>query len=188
VRDDDPRSDAELLAACGEEPEAFGVFYDRHARVLLGFFYRRTLCAEMAADLAAETFAAAFLQRRRYRDTGAPTRAWLLGIGRRELSRALRKQRVETRARERLGVPRIEVDDASLERIEELVDIEPMAAALRQALDAMSPKLAGAVMLRVAHDLPYDEVAARLGCSEGAARVRVARGLAQLEQLLEVRG
>ncbi|MFS8096750.1 RNA polymerase sigma factor [Lentzea alba] len=186
--DEDLRSDAQLLAAAGEDAEAFGVFYDRHVRVLLGFFYRRTLCAEMAADLTAETFAAAFINRRRYRDTGAPTRAWLLGIGRRELSRALRKQRVETRARERLGLPRLEVDDQSLERIEELVDVTPLVTAVKQALSSMSPKLADAVLLRVAHDLPYEEVAARLGCSEGAARVRVARGLARLEELLEVSG
>jgi DNA-directed RNA polymerase specialized sigma24 family protein len=35
-------------------------------------------------------------------------------------------------------------------------------------------------------DLPYREVAKRLGCSEGAARVRVARGLARLAEILEV--
>jgi len=50
----------------------------------------------------------------------------------------------------------------------------------------MSPRVAAAVALRIAEDLPYHEVARRLGCSEGAARVRVTRGLDQLAQLLEV--
>lgn len=100
----DPRTDAQLLADSGQDAEAFGIIYDRHVRAMLGYFYRRTLCAEMAADLASETFAAAFLQRRKYRDTGAPTRAWLVGIGRRQLANALRRQQVETRARERLGM------------------------------------------------------------------------------------
>jgi RNA polymerase sigma-70 factor (ECF subfamily) len=109
-----------VLAA--DDPEAFGVFYDRHVLALLGFFYRRTACAESAADLTAETFAAAFVARRRYRDLGAPARARLIGIGRRKLARSFR----------------------------------------------------------------YAEVARRLGCSEGAARVRVARALAKLEALLEV--
>ncbi len=36
-----------------------------------------------------------------------------------------------------------------------------------------------------AHDLPYTPPAQRLGCSEGAARVRVARGLSQLVDELE---
>jgi DNA-directed RNA polymerase specialized sigma24 family protein len=40
-------------------------------------------------------------------------------------------------------------------------------------------------VLRVGHDLPYAEVARRLGCSEGAARVRVTRALTRLADLLE---
>jgi RNA polymerase sigma-70 factor (ECF subfamily) len=42
-----------------------------------------------------------------------------------------------------------------------------------------------AVRLRVVDELPYAQVAQRLGCSEGAARVRVTRGLAQLAEVLE---
>ena len=50
-------TDEDLLAS--RETEAFGVFYDRHARTLLGYFARRTQSAEVAADLTAETFASA---------------------------------------------------------------------------------------------------------------------------------
>jgi DNA-directed RNA polymerase specialized sigma24 family protein len=39
----------------------------------------------------------------------------------------------------------------------------------------------------VAMDLPYDEVATRLGCSQGAARVRVSRGLDALLIRMESR-
>jgi DNA-directed RNA polymerase specialized sigma24 family protein len=62
-------SDAELLRQSTRRPEAFGEFYDRHAEPLLGFFARRTWDAQEAADLTAETFAAAFASRRRYRDS-----------------------------------------------------------------------------------------------------------------------
>jgi RNA polymerase sigma-70 factor (ECF subfamily) len=86
----DPRTDAELLLVSGDDAEAFGVFFDRHAGSLLGYFYRRTACAETAAELCAETFAEAFAKRRRYRDTGAPARAWLYTIARRQLARMLR--------------------------------------------------------------------------------------------------
>src|SRR5512133_2251953 len=50
-------TDEDLL--CSEDPEAFGVFYDRHVRALLAYFARRTGDAEVAADLTAETFASA---------------------------------------------------------------------------------------------------------------------------------
>ena len=183
----DTRSDAELLAASARDPEAFGVFYDRHVRAVLAFFYRRTACPQTAADLAAETFAAAFAARRRYRDQGAPALAWLLGIARHQFSGALRRRRVDDRARRRLGMQRIELDDVSLERIEELADMAALRQEIDEALGALTPKLAEAVSLRVALELPYAEVARRIGCTEGTARVRVARGLDKLAQLLEAR-
>ena len=110
-------SDAELLVASAGDPEAFGRFYDRYAVALLGWFVRRTADPQTAADLTAETFAQAFASRRRYRDTGAPAFTWLLGIARHQLSGALRRRRVDDRARRRLGLERIELDDESLHRI-----------------------------------------------------------------------
>jgi RNA polymerase sigma factor (sigma-70 family) len=178
------KSDAELLRGSVEDPELFGIFYDRHVSALLSFFYRRTASAQPAADLTAETFAEAFLSRGRYRDTGAPARAWLLGIARHELSRSIRRQQAESRARKRLGIARTVVEDPDLERIEELDDFKPLRSAVQEAVRRLPPALSSAVVLRVADDLPYPEVARRLGCSEKAARARVSRALARLEGFL----
>jgi RNA polymerase sigma-70 factor (ECF subfamily) len=178
-------TDADLLRESARRPEAFGEFYDRHAEPLLAFFARRTWDAQEAADLTAETFAVAFAARRRYRDTGAPAYAWLLGIARHQLGRSLRRRRVDDRARRRLGIEPVQLDDVSLTRIEELADLQAMRPALSAALDQLPTATARAVALRVTDELPYAEVADRLGCSEGAARVRVMRGLDQLADLLE---
>jgi hypothetical protein len=59
------RTDAELLVRSAQDPEAFGIFYDRYAERLLTYFARRTWDAQDTADLTAETFAAAFAARRR---------------------------------------------------------------------------------------------------------------------------
>src|SRR5439155_18104730 len=72
---DESRTDAELLKASAHDVEAFGRFYDRHAAAVAAFFVRRTGCPHLAADLTAETFAAAFVSRRCYRDTGPPALA-----------------------------------------------------------------------------------------------------------------
>ncbi|HEV7496104.1 RNA polymerase sigma factor, partial [Baekduia sp.] len=69
-----------LLARSTRDPAAFGVFYERHERLVLGFFLRRVGDPELAADLAGETFAVALLAARRYRGGGAPASAWLIGI------------------------------------------------------------------------------------------------------------
>ncbi len=88
------------------------------------------------------------------------------------------------RARRKLGVPREHLDAADLERIEAAVADAPLFDALRLALSGLPASQADALRLRVMEDLPYPEVAARLGCSEGAARVRVSRGLAALHDSL----
>lgn len=177
-------SDADLLRSSSKDSEAFGLLYDRHAEAVLRFLVRRTGSGELAAELTAETFARAYIYRRRFRDRGASARAWILGIARNVLSHTLRRQAASTRALRRLGISRLQIDDPSLERIEELFDSAPLRASLREAMAELSPAVSEALMLRVGQDLPYAEVAERLGCTVGAARVRVARGLNELAEKL----
>lgn len=97
-------TDAALLHAAATLSDAFGTFYDRHAQAVFRFLYRRTGCAETAADLCAETFAAAFVQRRRFRDTGTTARPWLYGIAKNLLGHYLRGT-VDHEPAGRLGDP-----------------------------------------------------------------------------------
>ncbi len=184
----DDESDAGLLRTSARDPEAFGRFYDRHAPALLAYFYRRTGCAETAADLTMETFAEAFAHRRRYRETGVGPRAWLFGIAGHQLGRLARRQRVSTRYRARLGIRESTAVDADdLARIEAMVDWAPVRDAVIAAVAALPPGEAAAIRLRIGDDLPYAEVAARLQCSEPAARMRVMRALNRIQDALEVR-
>jgi hypothetical protein len=109
----DPPRDEELLAAStGGDGEAFGVFYARHEDIVLAFFLRRSVNAEIAADLAAETFAQALRSAHRFVAGPAPAVAWLFGIARNVLADSLRRGRVEEAARrtERTQRPRLRLD------------------------------------------------------------------------------
>ena len=64
-----------------------------------------------AADLTAETFARAWLARRTFRDQRDGWRAVAARIGRNVLRESARHDRVETAARERLGLPRELAED-----------------------------------------------------------------------------
>ena len=123
----DERSDDDLLAATRTEPEAFAVFYRRHVEALLAYFARRTRNAELAADLTAETFAAALDGAHRHRPDKGPAVAWLYGIARRQLAHAARKGAVEDRARRRLGMARLQLTDEALERVEALATADASA-------------------------------------------------------------
>ena len=82
----------------------FDAFYRRESEGVLVFFARRTLDAEVALELTAETFAQAYLGFARLRARAPEQRqAWIYTIARRRLSRYRRRGRVERRALARLG-------------------------------------------------------------------------------------
>jgi len=178
-------TDAELIVASRDDPRAFRRLYDRRADELLAYFYRRVFDPEVAADLLAETFAVAFAKRHRFRDRGVPGVAWLYGIARKELSHWFRHQQVERRALAKLGVEVPGLDAASIALLETSAELDGYRTALAEALEQISTSERDAVRLRVVSELSYGEIAARLRCSEAAARTRVCRGLARLSELME---
>ena len=110
----DTRSDAELLAS--GVADDFGVFYERHVRVVTAYLARRTGRADVTFDLVAETFARALENRARHSASRGPAVAWLLAVARNLLIDAARRGRVADSARVRLSMTRIELDDDALER------------------------------------------------------------------------
>ena len=184
----DERTDNQLLSASAEDPDAFTELYRRHAEDLLRYFARRTLDPEAAAELTAETFAEAFASRGTYTDTGANGVAWLYGIAKHRLGRFCRSGRVDASARRRLGMPERELPPEDYERIEELVDLQPIREALVEALGSLAEEQRDALRLRVIDGLAYPDVARRLGVAEAAARQRVSRGLRRIALILQERG
>ena len=169
-------SDEELLAS--HELGSFALFYRAHVEGLLGFLRRRTGDAELAADLTAETFAAALAGRRRYRpELGSPT-AWLYGIASHQLAYSQRRAAAERRARRRLGMERIELLDADIERINALGE----AVNARAWLQRLAPEQRDAITAHVLQERGYAEIAAASHTSEEVVRKRVSRGLAAVRR------
>jgi RNA polymerase sigma-70 factor (ECF subfamily) len=179
------RSDDELLTASTGDPEAFGLFYDRHVHSVIGYFMSRTRDPEVAADLAAETFAAALQGRRGFDPRKGPAAGWLYGIARRKLADSLHRGRVEDRARRRLGLRRLELDDEALERIVAVADAQAGGSRAVALLDELPEDQREAVAARVLAEDDYPAIAARLDCSESVIRKRVSRGLAGLRARME---
>jgi RNA polymerase sigma factor (sigma-70 family) len=171
--------DEELLAQTPRRPAAFDEFYLRHEALVLAYFRRRVDSPDLALDLTAETFVQALASARRFRPGPEPAVAWLLAIARHVLLKSLRRGRVADRARRRLGVPVVAVEDADLERIDQLG-----SQSVAQLLSALPPEQAEAVRARVLDEESYGDLAARLRCSPLVARKRVSRGLATLREIV----
>jgi RNA polymerase sigma-70 factor (ECF subfamily) len=179
-------SDAELLGRTVSDPEAFGQFYDRFEREVLGFFYRATRRAEIAADLTAEVFAAALESVGAFNPQLGSARGWLFGIARHELADAWERGRVEDRARRRLAIEPLALTDEMLERIEQLGSERSVTAV--QLLAELPDDQRLAIAGRVLEERDYAELAASLSCSESVVRQRVSRGLRALKKRLEQTG
>jgi RNA polymerase sigma factor (sigma-70 family) len=178
----DRRSDSELLVASRVDPEAFGVFYDRHVRAVLAFFRRRVHAPEVAVDLTAETFAAALVAVGRFSAREEPARAWIFAIARHKLSDAIRRSEVDDRARRTLAMQPVELDDVALEAIEELAESRSL-----ELLDALPADQREAISAHHLDDRSYEEIAGELRCSQSVVRKRVSRGLASLRAELKRR-
>ena len=169
-------SDAQLIRRARREPEALGELYVRYRAPLYAWFRARAP-ESVASELTAELFAQAALGIPRFRDeAGGSAGPWLYGIARNLLRRHYERGRVEDAARRKLGMPvrSYELEVESLELRAEL------AGALRELPEGQRDALG----LRVLAELPYEDVAAELGITETAARLRVMRALAKLGRLL----
>jgi RNA polymerase sigma factor (sigma-70 family) len=175
-----PKTDEDLLVA--NTPKAFGEFYDRHARTVLGYFARRTHDPDAAADLTAETFASAIVAQRRFKPGGAPATAWLFAIASRRLADYQRRGYVDARTRRSLAMEPRPLAEEDREMIRLLA--EDATAELLAGLPADQRE---AVVAHVVEDRDYAELAEESQTSEAAIRQRVSRGLATLRRRMGAR-
>lgn len=166
--------------------EEFVRFYEHHAEPLLVFFTRRVFQPDVAFDLTAETFAQAFASRHRFRGRlDAEAAGWLYAIARHQLAAYLRRGKIERRALEALGIEVPTLSEDEYERVERLVGLPDLRAGVADGLARISTDHREALELRIVHELPYPQVARRLGVSEQTARARVSRGLRALAKAVD---
>lgn len=137
--------------------------YDALAGELLGYLWRLTRDREVATDLMQETFLIAMRDEVQLRDPDK-ARAWLYRIATRLAVRRLQRRRLIAF----LPFTGREMSEAGTPDIERI--------AVRQALAALSPEQAAAVVLHYAHGFTRAEIAQITGRSEETVKSRIARG------------
>jgi RNA polymerase sigma-70 factor (ECF subfamily) len=176
-----PVDEDALLIEARPGADAFAAFYRHFERSILRYFMRATGRAELAADLTAETFASALESLTGYDPAKGRADQWLFGIARNVLATSYRRGRVDAAARERLGLPKLILDDHASETIARLSASENRATL---ALAELPQEQRDAVEARVVQQRDYSEIAGELRCSEALVRKRVSRGLRALRTRL----
>jgi DNA-directed RNA polymerase specialized sigma24 family protein len=108
------QNEAALINAARSGAREFTAFYRYFERSVLGFFMSGTGRPDLAADLTAETFARALESIGSFDPDRGRADQWLFGIARNVLAESHRRGRVEAEARQRIGLPRLTLDDPDI--------------------------------------------------------------------------
>jgi RNA polymerase sigma-70 factor (ECF subfamily) len=169
-----------VLATLDGNRDAFGELVKRHQRQMYQLCYRFSGNHEDASDLAQDVFIRAFKGLRSFKGQSAFS-TWLYRIGVNVcLNRAAARGAPRT-----VALDRVEPADSRVERPDAALARRERANQIRAAITQLPRKQRAALILRVYHELPHDEIAEILGSSTGAVKANFFHALANLRKLLQ---
>ncbi len=179
-----PLSDAEVIGRSLDQPEAFGLIYDRHAPTVLRFLGRRA-GAEVAEGLLGDLFRIAFERRKTFDPSRASALPWLYGIGSNLLMKHRRGEARRLRASARMAADAEPVGRRASARA---LDARLLFPRVAEAIETLPDGEREALLLFAWEDLSYQGVAEALELPIGTVRSRLNRARAQLRERLEPGG
>lgn len=174
-------TDAVVIESSWQEPEQFAALFDRHAPYIHRYLARRA-GRQVADDLVAETFLAAFAKRDRYDLGHADARPWLYGIATNLINQHRRNEARQYRIRQAVGA---EPDaPGHAEQVAADVTAQAMRSLLYSALAALSAGDRDVLLLVAWEELTYAEVSQALAIPVGTVRSRLHRARTKTRQVL----
>jgi RNA polymerase sigma factor (sigma-70 family) len=154
------------------DPAAFAAIFDRHCDEILRYAHAR-LGRDLAEDVVAETFLAAFSRRDRYEVARADARPWLYGIAVRQIGKHRRAGARQLRLLR--SVPTEPPGEDPGGRAAERVSAEQLRPRLAAVLSGLSRDDRELLLLVAWTGLTYEEAAEALGMTVSAVRARLHR-------------
>jgi RNA polymerase sigma factor (sigma-70 family) len=180
-------TDAELWGrACAGDGAAFGDLFERHARAIYNFAFRRTADWTLAEDLTATVFLEAWRRRAEVRLDGESALPWLYGVAANVLRNQRRSSRRRTSALGRLPGAGDAPDFA--DDVAGRLDDEREMARLLELLERLPAEEQDVLALCSWQSLSYREAALALGVPVGTVRSRLSRARGSLRELADGNG
>ena len=164
-------TDDELMqrVSSKDDDRAYSELYHRHARRLMGFFYRQTGDDEaLAADLTQDTFMRVWTARDRF--SGSSFRTWLLTIGYNLLKNHYRHSEHE---KDYESFAKQTQEEASDNDIIDQLDQKAFDQALSLLLEKMPPESRLLFSLRFEEELTVPQIAVIMSVPEGTVKSRL---------------
>jgi RNA polymerase sigma-70 factor (ECF subfamily) len=175
----DPPPDASLLERIrSDDAGALDILLARYWSPVFAYALRMTRSRDVAADVAQEVFCRLWDRRASWRP-GDSVRGLLFRLARNTSVTEHRRQRVRERATDGFV-------ELYLERTPALLSAEraELRAALEREIAALPPRRREVFLLRMVHDLSYEEIAGVMGTSKQTVANQLSHALATLRRVL----
>ncbi|WP_318343946.1 RNA polymerase sigma factor [Flagellimonas baculiformis] len=168
-----------MLKVKSGDLDKLGLLYERHKKRLFGFFYNMGNNPSISEDLVQNVFVRILKYRHSFTGEG-PFTAWMFSMARNVGNDHYKKISREGVSR---GIAPEQVDKGTGDYLNETMDLQGDALMLNRALGLLPAEKREILLLSKYRELKFQEIGEILGCSEGAAKVRVHRALKDLKTI-----
>lgn len=179
------KSDEEIIGQVRNgHKQAYSILIGRYQRPIYNLMYRYSRSEADAADLTQEVFLRAYEKLNSF-ESGNRFFTWLYTL-------AVNRANDWARKRSRLQLNRTELAERmahpgdSEVRQEKILESREQLQQLQKAVDMLPDEIREILMLRYHEECSVREVARIFSISESAVKMRTARGLQQLKELMQV--
>jgi RNA polymerase sigma-70 factor (ECF subfamily) len=177
--------DGKLVERCLQgDDAAWEAIVTTYARRIHNLCYRYTGRKAEAEDLAQEIFIRIYQNLKAFRPEAGNLVNWILKVGRNLIIDHYRQTRRFQHAAGSEEMETMNLSDDKLPDAHRLVEQSEASRFLRDGLQALSPELKEAVILRDLEGMAYQEIAQLLNVPEGTVKSRINRGRIELAKLL----
>jgi len=166
-----------MLSVREGDTDKLGVLFERYHKNLYAFFLFQTRNVHVSEDLVQEVFFRMLKYCHTYRDK-SEFRTWMFAIARNARIDHYKKHAIENG--HTVITESIESSDPAPDIV---MERENDRAVLKKALYMLSHDKRELIIMARFNNLRYHEIAALLGCSEGALKVRMYRAMKELTEI-----
>jgi RNA polymerase sigma-70 factor, ECF subfamily len=163
---------------------AWETVVNSYAKRIYNLTYRYTCRREEAEDLTQEIFIRVYQNLKSFRSDTGSFQSWIMKVGRNLIIDHYRRTRRFQQAAGTEEMENMNLRDDKVPSPQRGVEQAEASVFLREGLQALSPELKEAIILRDLEGMAYQEIADLVGVPEGTVKSRINRGRLELAKLL----
>lgn len=175
----------QLVKDFKENSDVFEKVYDFYYEMILRYLLKRTMSAEIAYDLTADTFIKAFESFHKFKWTGVSIKVWLYRIAINCLKNQRRDPRISPLTEEFEGHESLVQDvKEELSELDKTLYGDDELSKLSDAMATLNPDYQNILSLYYFSDMSQDDIGRAINRSTSAVKSMMHRAMSNLRQIL----